>query len=864
MSESADGTATAGHGCETLMNDQAGRPAPLAPMIDRSDRVNGTWRLIFLATLVLAGAIALALLPGDRDPIVLGLLGVLAVIGVFSLFAWAIGLARIAGRSATGNPIAKAFLETLDEGVVVTDREGRIVFSNPAYASLTGAKDDRDIRAVDRVFAGEPSAAEAIYRVAQSVREGASAVEEVRGPAPLDRSPGNGRWYRIQVTPLDAGANLGRLAVWRVSDVTVERQKQESIFLELQHAIDYLDHAPVGFFSAEADGRLVYINATLAEWLGLDLARFVPGSLSLTDLARGAGAALLPAGEAPGEEGRTEIIDLDFVKQNGQNLPVRLLHRFARAADGAPGATRTIVLNRSPGEDVSEQVRAAEVRFTRFFNNTPIAITALDKRGHLSRTNASFATLFGSPMSGSSDARRLTDFVREADRAALEAAIEAANQGKGEIPHLDLMLEGNPPERSARFFVSAVEDGAGEDERVIVYALNITEQRALEVQFAQSQKMQAVGQLAGGVAHDFNNVLTAIIGFSDLLLSNHRPSDPSFQDIMNIKQNANRAAGLVRQLLAFSRRQTLRPQVLTLADVLSELSILLQRLLGENVKLDLVHGRDLWPVKADINQFEQVAINLAVNARDAMPEGGRLTIRTSNVTEEQSRQSGHSGLPSGEYVLVEVEDTGTGIAPENQAKIFEPFFSTKEVGKGTGLGLSTVYGIVQQTGGFIFFDSEVGRGTSFQIYLPRFVAEENEEGEAGTEKPEEPKDLTGSQRILLVEDEEAVRAFAARALTSRGYKVETASTGVEALEVVKNLDGEVDLVVSDVVMPEMDGPSLLRELRKTRPDLKIIFVSGYAEDAFQKNLPEGETFAFLPKPFSLKQLATAVKETLGS
>lgn len=846
------------------MNQRADSPAPIAPMIDRSDRVNGTWRLIFLATSVLAGAIALALLPGDRDPIVLGLLGVLAVIGVFSLFAWAIGLARIAGRSVAGNPIAQAFLESLDEGVVVTDREGRIVFSNPAYASLTDAGSDREIRAVDRVFAGEPSAAEAIYRVAQSVREGASAVEEVRVPAPLDRSSGNGRWYRIHVSPLDGGANLGRLAVWRVSDVTVERQKQESIFLELQHAIDYLDHAPVGFFSAESDNRIVYINSTLAEWLGLDLARFVPGSLSLNDLARGAGAALLPAGEAPGEEGRTEIIDLDFAKQNGQNLPVRLLHRFARAADGAPGATRTIVLNRSPGEDVSEQVRAAEVRFTRFFNNTPIAIAALDKRGHLSRTNASFATLFGSPLSGSSDARRLTDFVRESDRTALAGAIDAANNGAGEIPHLDLVLEGSAGDRSARFFVSAVEDGAGEDERVIVYALDITEQRALEVQFAQSQKMQAVGQLAGGVAHDFNNVLTAIIGFSDLLLANHRPSDPSFQDIMNIKQNANRAAGLVRQLLAFSRRQTLRPQVLALADVLSELSILLQRLLGENVKLELVHGRDLWPVKVDINQFEQVAINLAVNARDAMPEGGRLTIRTSNVTAEQSRETGRSELPEGEYVLVEVEDTGSGIAKENQAKIFEPFFSTKEVGKGTGLGLSTVYGIIQQTGGYIFFDSEIERGTSFQIYLPRFASDEAEASESGPEKPDEPADLTGTQRILLVEDEEAVRAFAARALTSRGYTVETASTGVEALEVVKNLDSPVDLVVSDVVMPEMDGPTLLRELRKTRPDLKIIFVSGYAEDAFQKNLPEGESFAFLPKPFSLKQLATAVKEALGS
>ena len=222
--------------------------------------------------------------------------------------------------------------------------------------------------------------------------------------------------------------------------------------------------------------------------------------------------------------------------------------------------------------------------------------------------------------------------------------------------------------------------------------------------------MDSVGQLAGGIAHDFNNVLTAIIGFSDLLLANHRPSDPSFQDIMNIKQNANRAAGLVRQLLAFSRRQTLRPQVLVLRDTLSDLSILLERLLGENVKLQLVHDRDLWPIKFDLNQFEQVVINLAVNGRDAMPKGGTMTIRTRNLAADESQQFGYKPLPRADYVLIEVEDTGTGMPPEVQAKIFEPFFSTKEVGKGTGLGLSTVYGIVKQTGAHIFFTSDLRQG----------------------------------------------------------------------------------------------------------------------------------------------------------
>jgi two-component system cell cycle sensor histidine kinase/response regulator CckA len=277
----------------------------------------------------------------------------------------------------------------------------------------------------------------------------------------------------------------------------------------------------------------------------------------------------------------------------------------------------------------------------------------------------------------------------------------------------------------------------------------------------------------------------------------------------------------------------------------------------------------LWLVKADLHQFEQVIINLAVNARDAMAEGGKLTIRTANVSERESRQLGHNGMEPGEYVLCEVTDTGTGMAPQVMAKIFEPFFSTKEVGKGTGLGLSTVYGIIKQTGGYVYPESAgPGTGTTFRIYLPRYAGaaeEDSGQAEADDARPEAPlaaRDLTGSGTVLLVEDEEAVRSFAARALEGRGYKVLQAGTGAEALEVLEAFDGDVDLVVSDVVMPEMDGPTLLGKLRETMPDVKIIFISGYAEDAFRKNLEGEEKFAFLPKPFSLKQLAAAVKEAL--
>jgi two-component system cell cycle sensor histidine kinase/response regulator CckA len=306
--------------------------------------------------------------------------------------------------------------------------------------------------------------------------------------------------------------------------------------------------------------------------------------------------------------------------------------------------------------------------------------------------------------------------------------------------------------------------------------------------------------------------------------------------------------------------------VLDLGEVLGDIHMLLKRLIGEKVALEVVHGRDLWPVKVDISQFEQVIVNLSVNARDAMPDGGKLTLRTANVDAKDSGSFGAKGMPTGDYVLVEVSDTGTGIPQEIIEKIFEPFFTTKEVGKGTGLGLSTVYGIVKQTGGFIYADSEPGR-TTFRIFLPRHIPVPGTEPAATAQtdaaRPAAASaDLTGTGQILLVEDEEGLRALNARGLASRGYTVLEASNGVEAIEVLDR-EGHVDLVVSDVVMPEMDGPTLLKELRKRDPNLKVIFVSGYAEEAFAKNLPKDEQYAFLAKPFTLKQLVAEVKKTLA-
>nr|WP_246429915.1 PAS domain-containing sensor histidine kinase [Prosthecomicrobium pneumaticum] len=829
--------------------------------------------MLVLAAVLVGAVIAFAFLPAAAaQPFVLALLGLLSVVGVFTLFAAAIGLLRFGSRRE-GETIARAFLDGMSDGLVLADAEGRLVYANAAYARLTGAEGERDLRSVERAFGGDPVGSDAVFRLSRALREGRMAVEEVRLTRPLAvPAIAGARWYRIAVRPLALGDGSGRgavsrlfagdrrtLAVWQIADITADREQQETAFQELQHAIDYLDHAPAGFLSAEPDGRIVYLNATLADWLGIDLARFEPGGLRLRDIIRGDGAALLAAAEGTGES-RTEIVDLDLLKRNGQSLPVRLLHRVPYA-DGAPGATRTIVLNRSRGGDVEDDLRAVEVRFNRFFNHTPFAIATIDRRGRIGRTNAPFLRLFG-PQPGDGR-RRFVDLVVEGDRSSLETALEYAFAGRSDMPPVDATVAADGA-RSVRFYISPIADASeDEDEMATAYALDMTDQRALELQLRQAQKMEAVGQLAGGIAHDFNNVLTAIIGFSDLLLTNHKASDPSFQDIMNIKQNANRAAGLVRQLLAFSRKQTMLPQVIAVGDLLSDVSVLLERLVGEKVKLAFVHGRDLWPIRADANQLEQVVINLAVNARDAMPKGGTLTIRTRNVAADEVAGFPYKSLPAADYVLLEVEDTGTGIPPEIQGRIFEPFFSTKEVGKGTGLGLATVYGIVRQTGGHIHFTTEAGRGTVFHIFVPRHVQAVPAKPKRAPDKPPEHADLTGSASILIVEDQEAIRIVAARALASRGYSVHEAASGLEALDFIRTSGIPVDLVVSDVVMPELDGPSLLRELRKDHPNLKIIFVSGYAEDAFARNLPPGEVFGFLPKPFTIKELVTAVKETLG-
>jgi two-component system cell cycle sensor histidine kinase/response regulator CckA len=844
-------------------NDPPPEPMPAHEPARRSGSIV---LVLLVAGGIVAAAVALMTIGrAQAQPYILGLLALLATVGLFNLFAYAAGIIRFADRS-TDDPVIRRIADQAYDGLAVTDPGGHVVYFNAAYLALTGATTALDVRPVERVFIGNPDVSEAVFRLLKAAREGKRQQEEVR-IAGHDGS--QGRWLRMRVRPLGQSRREAKYAVWSIADITRDRERQEDVFKELQHAIEYLDHAPCGFFSVNAAGDIVYINATLANWLDHDLAEIGSGGLKLADIVSGDGASLLTSiPPVPGEV-KTEVFDIDLRMRGGKTVPVRLYHKLAFGADGVPGASRTLVISRARDERADPQ-RAAEVRFMRFFDHTPMAIATVDRGGAVVRANARFAKLAQSLSTDGAAGKSIFRTVNPRDRSLLIAAINQAAEGQGDIPPVEAMLDG-PKERWGQFFVTAVEEGERETEAAIVYMLETTERRTLENQINQSQKMDMVGQLAGGIAHDFNNVLSAIMMANDFLLNAHKPTDPSFQDIMQIKQNATRAATLVRQLLAFSRRQTLRPQVLDLGDALSDLTMLLRRLIGEKVKLDLVHGRDLWPVKVDVSQFEQVIVNLAVNARDAMPDGGKLTVRTGNVTAVDAAGLSYKGMPAADYVRIDVADTGTGIPAEIVDKIFEPFFSTKEVGKGTGLGLSTVYGIVKQTGGFVYVDSEAGKGTSFHIFLPRHHPEQEVQPDAVTgngaarESAAEVKprtDLTGQGTILLVEDEEGLRSLNARGLRSRGYSVIEASNGIEAMEALEEKNGAVDLVVSDVVMPEMDGPTLLKNMRGRNPDLKIIFVSGYAEDAFEKSLPENQQFAFLPKPFTLSQLVAAVKETM--
>jgi two-component system cell cycle sensor histidine kinase/response regulator CckA len=787
-------------------------------------------------------------LPKDSAPyrvsVAIDLMAVLVVL-ILGVLA---GRLQATGRMAS---LARQALEALPHAAFVTEQDGTIGFANAAYAArfgggvplqafLDGAEDDEAVESE-------------LGRLKAQARIGGTGHAELRARF----ADGAIAWFEVTVAPI---ASLRGGAVWQLVDTTNQRQLRGVIEASRSLLFQFFDGVPVGLYSIDEAGRFLMINETLAGWLGASPETLINERARIEDFLVPSDDATRPPfdPQAPGE-GREVILS----GRQGRLINAAISQTIEGSGPGRRSCS--IVRDLAPDRAREEALVRARQRFQRFFEIAPVGIALVDTHARFKETNPALDKLLLLPEEHLVG-RNLMEFVVEDDQ--LPAAERLAQIVKGvplERP-LELRVRTGAQDKTLALFASRLDTAEGGIAGLILHFIDLSEQKNLELQFAQSQKMQAVGQLAGGVAHDFNNLLTAMIGFCDLLLLRFRPGDQSFADIMQIKQNANRAANLVRQLLAFSRQQTLQPRVIDIGDVLTELSHLLNRLLGENVDLKMVQSRNLGAVRVDQGQLEQVIINLAVNARDAMPNGGTLTIRTSNVERAEPIQRELEIMPAGAYVLIEVTDQGTGIPKEIVGRIFEPFFSTKEVGSGTGLGLSTVYGIVKQTGGFIFVDSEVGVGTKFSLYLPQHQRKEGEAEPPPLLDPLEaaaPRDLTGAGTILLVEDEDPVRLFSARALRNKGYTVVEAKSGEMALQIIQAGIEQIHLIVTDVVMPRMDGPALIKAVRETHPDMKVLFISGYTEDTFRKRIGDDADIHFLAKPFSLKQLAFKVKEIMG-
>ncbi|WP_118857078.1 response regulator [Sphingomonas mesophila] len=699
--------------------------------------------------------------------------------------------------------LAAALLESARDAAALTDSEGALVSANSAFRERFG-----NVRP-DQI--GESAERLADLRAA-AWRDGSAGADGGEdGPVMVERVGG-----------------AGDLLLWRFKRA---RRDMLEILVERVGGAEGELFAGSGVLAAaiDRDGRVVAANRLFQERAREGRQKIV--GTPIAELIDGEGNQVRL--KAQGEAGAT----------------LRLVH--VPVAPGAgDGAGLALLFDRpGAGEADSTNVQA-------LLDLLPLGLALVDRDGRFLTTNKAFRTA-----GGIGDNAALIypgDLVIKEDKAAVADSVRRHARGPAMSRDLPVRLTSQPGEPVALTVASL--RGLG-DAAVLLLLKDNSEEAKLKRQIAQATKMQAVGQLAGGVAHDFNNILTAIIGHCDLMMMRHAPGDSDYDDIQQIKSNSNRAAGLTRQLLAFSRQQTLRPQLLQLPDVVSEVSHLLKRLLGETVELVVKHGRDLFPVRADPGQLEQVIVNLAVNARDAMQPagGGTLTIQTYSVRADQVAELGSDILPIADYAALSITDTGTGIATSVLGKVFEPFFTTKEVGKGTGLGLSTVYGIVKQSGGYIFADSKVGEGTRFTIYLPAHEVEASAAQARAPAKPQE-NELWGSGTILLVEDEPMVRTVAERALSRHGYTVLTASNGEEALELLGG-GTEVDLLVSDVVMPIMDGPAMVREARKSHPGLPILFMSGYAEEQLRKSI-DVDNAAFLPKPFSMQELAEAVRTAL--
>lgn len=644
-----------------------------------------------------------------------------------------------------------------------------------------------------------------------------------------------------------------------LTDITKYCAQTDEIIRNHRKLESFIDNLPVGIFYIDNDCKILGCNTTFASYLKVNKDKII--GFSLHDF----------------------IDDLNLSKIDNEPIKVILKSKYFPGIQALLIKPQVLSFSTSQPlivvqinevktkSDIMKTINKIEpnnLNLNKIFDDSNIASVITNINGVIVRSNKAFVSLIGNSHVLSLR-HNIIDFLHNS-KEDLPSILNSTDK------YLELPLkcyddEGNELHKTVQLYVSHFKDSISNNNNILLQFMDITEQKTMDQQFLQSQKIQAIGQLASGIAHDFNNLLTAMIGFCDLLLQKYNPDDPPYGDISQIKHNANRAANLVKQLLAFSRQQSLNPQVISIKNTLLDMSSLLKRLLGPNVNLTFNYSsNDIWNVRVDNIQFEQVIMNLVVNARDAMHNKGDLIIQVRNYYAENSFKCFDDTVHVGDYVLIEVIDNGCGMDQETAKHIFEPFFTRKikdikdGTSSGTGLGLATVYGIVKQTGGYINVKSELNKGTNFQIFLPRY--KDNDEVIENTNQikdsnNEQNSDLSGYETILLVEDEDPVRNFISRALRDKGYNVVEARSGADALQVVKDID--MDLLITDVIMPKMDGPTLNKKLREIKTNFKTIFISGYTEDTFRQNLDKELGIYFMQKPFSLKDLASKVKEVLS-
>ncbi|MDQ7018103.1 MAG: response regulator [Robiginitomaculum sp.] len=813
------------------------------------------WGAIILASFAVVIAL---ILPDESGPAAFVLtFGIAAVLFVV-MYAMAAG--NLASRQyAPGGirqikqdpPFALGALEVSPEPVLITGRQGEPIYANAAYRSLTEAAEEmgQSIRPVpfERLVGAHPGLSAITFRLARAARTGEAAFERLpafengQGMCELD----------VHVVPLPAGG-----ALWRMVCRDANSDENADVPV-LQSGLPLLDEAPVGFFSADKKGRISYMNSTLREWLGI--ADDAPPPLVQSFAPKEAARLLNRKGKNPSR------IEVNLKTRDGIETPAVVVTNWPEEPKGAH--SRSVVFGGGRGQAPVGIARVETANphaigrsLDEMFIAAPFGVARLDVADAATAIieDANPALIEMTKGKATPGAAFLGLFSEDGD--GRDALLNVDGNGGGPF---DLSLNG-PDEKAVHIYIAP--DHAG---RSIAYVMDMSSWKAMETDLFQAQKMQAIGQLAGGVAHDLNNVLTAIRMNCDNLLSHHMVGDPSYPGLQKINEDGLRAAALVDNLLTFSRKKTVRLVPLNLSTVLNDFTHMLRRMMHESIPLEVVLGRDLPVVRADKGQIEMAVMNLATNARDAMMEGGggQLVIRTSRQETIPADVIGDATPPEGAWALIEVVDTGTGMDEETLARIFEPFFTTKDMGKGTGLGLANVQGIIKQSGGYLHPISVPGEGTNFQIWLPECqeaVDEEKVTVAPSAPKERKPKDLAGRGRILFVEDEDSVRSIAVKILVNRGYDVLEAADGEEALEIAKENAGKIDLMISDVVMPGMDGPRLLEKARPYLKDARIVFISGFAQEEFSDTLSQDAEISFLPKPFSLKQLAEKVKEELSS